>query len=65
MIPQGTMETVTPIRVSCAMGNRCALKRMISVVRVRADSVVDELASWGVDYIKLDGISNSVSDAHR
>ena len=23
------------------------------------DSVVDELASWGVDYIKLDGISNS------
>ena len=22
------------------------------------DSVVDELASWGVDYIKLDGISN-------
>ena len=24
-----------------------------------ADSVVDELASWGVDYIKLDGITNS------
>ena len=23
------------------------------------DSVVDELASWGVDYIKLDGITNS------
>jgi hypothetical protein len=23
------------------------------------DSVVDQLASWGVDYIKLDGISNS------
>ena len=23
------------------------------------DSVVDELASWGVDYIKLDGISNA------
>jgi hypothetical protein len=23
------------------------------------DSVVDELASWGVDYIKLDGISNT------
>jgi alpha galactosidase C-like protein/alpha galactosidase A-like protein len=23
------------------------------------DSVVDELASWGVDYIKLDGIANS------
>jgi hypothetical protein len=23
------------------------------------DSVVDELASWGVDYIKLDGMSNS------
>jgi hypothetical protein len=25
------------------------------------DSVVDQLASWGVDYIKLDGISNSNS----
>jgi Alpha galactosidase A/Alpha galactosidase C-terminal beta sandwich domain len=27
--------------------------------RAFVDSIVDELASWGVDYIKLDGITNS------
>ncbi len=40
-------------------GGMVGLKYKAPGAQAYVDSVVDELASWGVDYIKLDGITNS------
>lgn len=60
----GTSYTADDIATSASQNNyNCGgmLKVDYSKPGAQAytDSVVDELASWGVDYIKLDGIANS------
>jgi Alpha galactosidase A/Alpha galactosidase C-terminal beta sandwich domain len=60
----GTSYTADDIATSAQQANyNCGGMMQIDYSQPGAqaytDSVVDELASWGVDYIKLDGISNS------
>ena len=60
----GTSYHADDIATSTAQNNyNCGGMTGINYVAPGAqayvDSVVDELASWGVDYIKLDGITNS------
>jgi hypothetical protein len=59
----GTKYTADDIATSKPQNNyNCGGMRMIDYNKPGAqayvDSVVDELASWGVDYIKLDGITD-------
>src|SRR5580704_11638389 len=60
----GTSDTADDIATKTAQANyNCGGMEAINYTQPGAqaytDSVVDQLASWGVDYIKLDGISNS------
>lgn len=60
----GTSYTADQIATSASQANyNCGGMMQIDYSAPGAqpyvDSVVDELASWGVDYIKLDGISNA------
>jgi hypothetical protein len=60
----GTSDTADDIATTASQANyNCGGMDAIDYSKPGAqayvDSVVDELASWGVDYIKLDGISNS------
>jgi len=60
----GTPYTADDIATSKSQNNyNCGGMRKIDYSKPGAqayvDSVVDELASWGVDYIKLDGITNN------
>jgi hypothetical protein len=62
----GTSYTADQIATTKAQNNyNCGGMVGINFSKPRAqayeNSVVDELASWGVDYIKLDGITNSNS----
>jgi hypothetical protein len=60
----GTSDTADQIATTKKQANyNCGGMKRIdysqSGAQAYVNSVVDELASWGVDYIKLDGISNS------
>jgi hypothetical protein len=60
----GTSYTADEIATTKSQNNyNCGGMRKIDYSKPGAqayvDSTVDELASWGVDYIKLDGITNS------
>lgn len=60
----GTSDTADDIATTKRQANyNCGGMMRIDYTQPGAqaytDSVVDQLASWGVDYIKLDGISNS------
>jgi hypothetical protein len=60
----GTHDTADQIATSTPQNNyNCGGMDRIDYSKPGAqayvDSVVDELASWGVDYVKLDGITNS------
>ncbi len=60
----GTSDTADGIATTTSQNNyNCggmdAINYSAPGAQAYVDSVVDQLASWGVDYIKLDGISNS------
>jgi hypothetical protein len=60
----GTSYTADDIATTTAQNNyNCGGMTGINYsapgAQAYVDSIVDELASWGVDYIKLDGITNS------
>ena len=60
----GTSDTADDIATTKSQANyNCggmdAINYSAPGAQAYVDSVVDQLASWGVDYIKLDGISNS------
>ena len=60
----GTSDTADGIATTKSQANyNCggmdAINYSAPGAQAYVDSVVDQLASWGVDYIKLDGISNS------
>jgi len=60
----GTSDTADDIATKTAQANyNCGGMEAINYsapgAQAYVNSVVDELASWGVDYIKLDGIANS------
>jgi hypothetical protein len=60
----GTSDTADGIATKTAQANyNCGGMEAINYsapgAQAYVNSVVDELASWGVDYIKLDGIANS------
>src|ERR1700678_3210247 len=60
----GTSHTADDIAVDKSQNNyNCGGMDQINYeapgAQAYVDSVVDELASWGVDYVKLDGITNS------
>ncbi len=60
----GTSDTADDIATTASQNNyNCggmdAINYSAPGAQAYVDSVVDELASWGVDYIKLDGITNS------
>jgi len=59
----GTSDTADQIATTTAANNyNCGgmtgINYSASGAQAYTDSVVDQLASWGVDYIKLDGITN-------
>jgi hypothetical protein len=60
----GTSDTADDIATTTSQNNyNCggmvAINYSAPGAQAYVNSVVDELASWGVDYIKLDGITNS------
>jgi alpha-galactosidase len=60
----GTSYTADDIATTTAANNyNCGgmvgINYSAAGAQAYVDSIVDELASWGVDYIKLDGITNS------
>jgi hypothetical protein len=60
----GTSDTADGIATTTSQNNyNCggmvAINYSAAGAQAYVNSVVDELASWGVDYVKLDGITNS------